>query len=67
MADYAAMLADDDTVIAARLRTIAMLGGDGPAGSITTYCYRTTLGARGTTTDPDAIPAGAEIERVVTT
>lgn len=66
MADYAAMLADDDAVIAARLRTLAMLGGDGPAGTTTTYCYRTTLGARGSTTDPEAIPAGAEIERTVT-
>ena len=69
MADYAAMLADDDTVIAARPRTLAMLGGDGPAGgtTTTTYCYRTALGVRGTTTDPAAIPAGAEVERVVVT
>lgn len=67
MADYAAMLADDDTVIAARPRTLAMLGGDGPAGSTTTYCYRTALGVRGTTTDPGAIPVGAEVERVVVT
>ena len=68
MADYAAMLADDDTVIAARPRTLAMLGGDGPAGgTTTTYCYRTALGVRGTTTDPGAIPAGAEVERVVVT
>lgn len=39
----------------------------GPTSTTTTYCYRTSGGARGTTTDPDAIPAGAEIERVVTT
>jgi len=37
-----------------------------PAGTTTTYCYRTSLGVRGTTTGPDAIPAGAEIERTVT-
>jgi len=48
MADYAAMLADDDTVIAARPRTLAMLGGDGStaAGTVITYtmrAYETTL------------------------
>ena len=43
--------------------TSAPLGG----GATTTYCYRTAAGARGTTTDPGAIPAGAEVERVVTT
>ena len=37
----------------------------GPTAT-TTYCYRTALGVRGTTTDPGAIPAGAEVERVVT-
>lgn len=36
------------------------------ASSTRTYCYRTAAGARGTTTDPDAIPAGAEVERTVT-
>lgn len=42
MADYAAMLADDDTVIAARPRTLAMLGGDGStaAGTVITYTMR---------------------------
>lgn len=32
--------------------------------STTTYCYRTALGVRGNTTDPNAIPAGAEVEQV---
>lgn len=36
-------------------------------GAVTTYCYRESDGTRGYTTDLDAIPAGAEIERVVTT
>lgn len=69
MSDYsAALLGDDAPPIDVRPRTLAMLGGDGPAGgTTTTYCYRTALGVRGTTTDPDAIPAGAEVERVVTT
>lgn len=35
-------------------------------GATVTYCYREIDGTRGTTTDIDAIPAGAEIERVVT-
>lgn len=35
------------------------------AGSVTTYCYRTALGVRGTATSIGAIPAGAEIERTV--
>lgn len=35
-------------------------------GAVTTYCYRTSGGTRGTATDLDAIPAGAEIERTVT-
>lgn len=37
-----------------------------PGGTVT-YCYRESDGTRGTTTDLDAIPAGAEIERTVTT
>lgn len=37
------------------------------ARSTTTYYYRTALGADGSTTDPDAIPAGAIVEQVVTT
>lgn len=32
-----------------------------------TYCYRRTNGTLGNTTDITAIPAGAEIELVVTT
>lgn len=32
----------------------------------TTYYYRTAGGADGSTTDPDAIPAGAVVERTVT-
>ena len=41
---------------------------DGAAGGSTvTYCYRESNGTRGSTTDLDAIPAGAEIERTVTT
>lgn len=36
-------------------------------GAVTTYYYRTVLGADGSTTDPDAIPAGAIVEQVVTT
>jgi hypothetical protein len=39
----------------------------GAAGAVVTYCYRTSAGARGNTTDLGAIPAGAEIERTVTT
>lgn len=67
MSDYsAALLGDDAPPIDVRPRVIAELAGDG-ASSTTTYCYRTSLGVRGTTTDPDAIPAGAEVERVVTT
>lgn len=41
----------------------AQIGG----GSTVTYCYRESGGTRGTATDLDAIPAGAEIERTVTT
>lgn len=43
------------------------LRGDGGGTTTITYCYRTSLGTRGTTTDPGAIPAGAEVERTVTT
>jgi len=34
------------------------------AGATTTYYYRETGGARGSTTDAGAIPAGAVVERV---
>jgi hypothetical protein len=36
-------------------------------GGVTTYYYRTSAGARGSTTDLGSIPAGAVIERTVTT
>lgn len=35
-------------------------------GAGTTYYYRTTAGARGSTTSVGAIPAGAIVERVST-
>lgn len=35
-------------------------------GAVTTYFYRTSAGARGSTTDLGAVPAGAVIERTVT-
>jgi len=38
-----------------------------PAGGTVTYCYRESGGTRGTATSLGAIPAGAEIERTVTT
>jgi len=34
------------------------------ASAITTYYYRTSGGARGSTTDAGSIPAGAVVERV---
>lgn len=37
-----------------------------PVGSVTTYCYRTSLGVRGTATSTGAIPVGSEIERTLT-
>jgi hypothetical protein len=36
-------------------------------GAVTTYFYRTSGGTRASTTDLGAIPAGAVIERTVTT
>ena len=40
---------------------------EGAAGGATvTYCYRTSLGTRGSTTDPDAVPAGAVVQWTVT-
>jgi hypothetical protein len=36
-------------------------------GGVTTYYYRASNGSRGSTTDLGAIPAGAVIERTVTT
>lgn len=33
--------------------------------SVTTYYYRTTIGTRGSTTDPGTIPVGAVVERIV--
>jgi hypothetical protein len=36
-------------------------------GGVTTYYYRTSAGGRGSTTDLGSIPAGAVIERTVTT
>lgn len=39
---------------------------DGASGPTTTYCYRESGGTRGTTTDLGSVPAGAEIERTVT-
>lgn len=34
-------------------------------GGVTTYYYRTTVGTRGSTTDPGTIPVGAVVERIV--
>jgi hypothetical protein len=36
-------------------------------GGVTTYFYRASNGTRGSTTDLAAVPAGAVIERTVTT
>jgi hypothetical protein len=36
-------------------------------GGVTTYFYRASNGSRGSTTDLAAVPAGAVIERTVTT
>jgi hypothetical protein len=36
-------------------------------GGVTTYYYRASNGSRGSTTDLGSIPAGAVIERTVTT
>jgi hypothetical protein len=36
-------------------------------GGVTTYYYRASNGTRGSTTDLAAVPAGAVIERTVTT
>jgi hypothetical protein len=36
-------------------------------GGVTTYFYRASNGSRGSTTDLGAVPAGAVIERTVTT
>lgn len=37
-----------------------------PSTSVTTYYYRTTAGARGSTTSVASIPAGAVVLRAVT-
>ena len=55
----------EGTLAPAQTRRYALPAASG--GTTTTYCYRTALGVRGTTTDPGAIPAGAEVERVVVT
>lgn len=40
---------------------------DGASGPTTTYYYRTSGGTRGSTTALASVPAGAVIERTVTT
>jgi hypothetical protein len=49
-----------------RVRFPSSLSGSASA-AVTTYYYRTSAGSRGSTTDLGAIPAGAVIERTVTT
>lgn len=55
----------DGTLGTQRRRSAVSSLTSAPAGTVTTYCYRTALGAQGATTDPDAIPPGAEVERVM--
>lgn len=50
----------------ARPRVQGRLQALGTSGT-TTYCYRESGGTRGTTTSLSSVPAGAEIERTVTT
>ena len=49
-----------------RVRAPSSLSGSA-AAAVTTYCYRTSAGARASTTDLAAIPAGAVVERMVST
>lgn len=46
------------------LRLLALVGTGGAPAPSTTYYYRTTGGTRASTTDAEAIPAGAVVERV---
>lgn len=48
-----------------RVRAPSSLSGSA-AAAVTTYYYRTSGGTRASTTDLSAIPAGAVIERTVT-
>lgn len=62
-----ATLVDAPTFLRALPRVQGRLQSLGSTVSATTYCYITALGVRGHTTDLNAIPSGAEIERTVTT
>ncbi len=67
MADYTAMPLAAQTVAFAEQRyapaaATVLTGG----GGVTTYYYRQTNGTRASTTSISSVPAGAVVERIVT-
>jgi hypothetical protein len=48
--------------VTSRVAPVRIRGSGGPT---VTYCYRNPDGSLGTTTDVNAIPVGAERERIV--
>ena len=66
MAVLAAFVVPDPTPVFAAKRGSARGGFVAEQSSVTTYFYRTSGGTRASTTDLAAIPAGAVVERTVT-
>ena len=66
MAVLDAFVVPDPTPVFAAKRGVPRNGFVAEQGAVTTYYYRTSAGARGSTTDLGAIPALAVIERTVT-
>ena len=67
MATFDAFVVPDPSPVFAAKRGSARGGFVAEQSSVTTYFYRTSAGARGSTTDLGAIPALAVIERTSTT
>ena len=63
MADHSAFVPNSPSVAASGARP-PVAGARAIATGATTYYYRTSGGARGSTTDAGSIPAGAVVERV---
>jgi len=66
MAVLDAFVVPDPTPVFAAKRGTARGAFPVLQGAVTTYYYRTSGGTRGSTTDLAAIPAGAVVERTVT-
>jgi len=64
MADHSAFVPNSPSVAASGARPPVAGARAIATGAVTTYYYRTSGGARASTTDAGSIPAGAVVERV---